>query len=73
MIHGVQCITKALLGIGAVEEYIENKKLSSRMLVMSAESSDIDIDTKGIKADLSHAHAAGTVLIFRLIDIGLLA
>ena len=71
LIHGVRRVTKALLETSAAKAYIEYEEPPPGLPALSAGSSDADIDTRIRRAGLSHAHAAGTASMGKVVDTDL--
>lgn len=68
LIYGTQRAIQALLGTSTGQSYIEGEGAPPGVPVLTAESSNADIDKRIRMAGLSHAHAAGTAAMGKVID-----
>ena len=68
LIHGVRRAIKALLGTSAGKSFIESEEAPPQMSALTEDSSDADIDARIRMTGTSHAHAAGTAAIGKVVD-----
>ncbi|KAI4263966.1 MAG: hypothetical protein L6R42_000909 [Xanthoria sp. 1 TBL-2021] len=68
LIHGVRRILRALLKTASGKQYVEREEAPEGMPSLSADSPDADIDARIRKAGVSHAHAAGTAAMGKVVD-----
>ncbi|KAL8961726.1 MAG: hypothetical protein Q9193_001759 [Seirophora villosa] len=68
LIHGVRRVTEALLKTSAAKSYVECEQAPPGTPALSGESSDADIDSRIRMAGVSHAHAAGTACMGKVVD-----
>ncbi|KAL8654623.1 MAG: hypothetical protein Q9226_003358 [Calogaya cf. arnoldii] len=66
--HGVRRILRVLLKTESGKKYIEREEAPEGMPSLSADSSDADIDARIRMAGVSHAHAAGTAAMGKVVD-----
>lgn len=68
LVHGVRRVIEALLETSAAKSYVTCEEAPPGMPSLSAESTNADIDTRIRAAGLSHAHAAGTASMGKVVD-----
>ncbi|KAI4219890.1 MAG: hypothetical protein L6R36_008007 [Xanthoria steineri] len=68
LIHGVRRVLRALLQTTSGNEYVEREEAPEGMPSLSADSSDAEIDARIRMAGVSHAHAAGTAAMGKVVD-----
>ena len=68
LIHGVRRTLGALLTTASGKEYIEREEAPQGTLRLSAESPDTDIHARIRMTGVSHAHAAGTAAMGKVVD-----
>ena len=68
LIHGVRRVLYALLGTLAGKSYIKSEVAPPDMPVLTENSSDTEIDARIRMTGLSHAHAAGTAAMGKVVD-----
>ena len=68
LIHGVRRVLHALLGTFAGKSYIKSEAAPPSMPALTEHSSDAEIDRRIRMAGLSHAHAAGTAAMGKVVD-----
>ncbi|KAI4265520.1 MAG: hypothetical protein L6R38_009360 [Xanthoria sp. 2 TBL-2021] len=66
--HGVRRILRALLKTESGKEYVEREEAPKGMPSLSADSPDAEIDARIRMAGVSHAHAAGTAAMGKVVD-----
>ncbi|KAI4258139.1 MAG: hypothetical protein L6R35_007478, partial [Caloplaca aegaea] len=66
--HGVRRVIEALLETSAAKPYIACEQPAPGMPSLNAESTNADIDKRIRAAGLSHAHAAGTASMGKVVD-----
>ncbi|KAL8665434.1 MAG: hypothetical protein Q9168_007706 [Polycauliona sp. 1 TL-2023] len=66
--HGVRRVLKTLLQTQSGAEYIEREEAPEGMSGLDADSPDADIDARIRMAGVSHAHAAGTAAMGKVVD-----
>ncbi|KAL8938125.1 MAG: hypothetical protein Q9211_003355 [Gyalolechia sp. 1 TL-2023] len=68
LVHGVRRVIEVLLKTSAAQPHVAYEEAPPGMPALGAESSDADIDMRIRKAGVSHAHAAGTAAMGKVVD-----